>query len=145
MFKRKNFWRSLSLLSGLLVFSACSQFSQNSQEASEPKRRLSDYISKSFAVSSEADRAQLLTYLTGDAKTRLAAWSDEQFRQAFIDSKRQFQKLLIREVKREGCESNQSQTLRDDSRRWCLVHQRCSKHQRAGRIRERTFSALDSH
>ncbi len=64
-----------------------------------PKRRLEEYISRSFAVKSAADRQQLVSYLTGDAKGRLASWSDEQFLQAFMDSKRQFLKLALSEVK----------------------------------------------
>ncbi|MEK6706301.1 MAG: hypothetical protein AAB116_25860 [Candidatus Poribacteria bacterium] len=64
-----------------------------------PKHRLNEYISKSFAIRSASDRNQLLEYLTGDAKRRLLAWSDEQFRQAFMDSKRQFVKLIWSEVK----------------------------------------------
>jgi hypothetical protein len=62
-------------------------------------KQLADYISKSFAVRSPEDRSQLLAYLTGESKNRLSAWSDEQFRQAFVDSKRQFLKLLVREMK----------------------------------------------
>lgn len=41
----------------------------------------------------------MLNLLTGEAKTRLASWSEDQFRQAFIESKRQFLKLLFRETK----------------------------------------------
>ena len=41
-----------------------------------------------------------MTYLTGEAKARLSAWSEDQFRQAFIDSKRQFLKLAFKEAKK---------------------------------------------
>lgn len=65
----------------------------------DPKRRLSEYISRSFSVKDLNDRQALAGYLSGDARNRLAAWSDEQFREAFIVSKRQFVKLTFREVK----------------------------------------------
>lgn len=68
-------------------------------DANDPKQRLTDYISTSFSVHDTADRAKLQNYLTGGAKNRLVSWSDEQFRQAFVDSKREFVKLAIREVK----------------------------------------------
>ena len=66
----------------------------------DPKRRLTEYISKSFAVSGVSDKKSLESYLTGDARARLAAWSDEQFETAFIRSKRQFVKLVVREMKK---------------------------------------------
>lgn len=68
-------------------------------DSTDPKDRLTAYISKSFAINSVEDRRTLESYLTGDAKFRLQAWSDEQFSKAFIESKRQFIKLGIKEVK----------------------------------------------
>lgn len=65
----------------------------------DPKRSLSDYISQSFAIKNVEDRATLLNFMTGEVKTRLGGWSDDQFREAFIDSKREFIKLSFREVK----------------------------------------------
>src|SRR5687767_14231912 len=66
----------------------------------DPKRLLSDYVSKSFAVDDVKDRQELSGFLTGDAKNRLASWSDEQFRQAFMDTKRELLKLLVTESKK---------------------------------------------
>jgi hypothetical protein len=84
--------------SGLLVLlaSACTLDGGRSED---PKRRLTEYISRSFVVKAPGDRASLMPYLTGESKRRLVAWSDEQFRQAFIDTKRVFVKLAMREVK----------------------------------------------
>lgn len=65
----------------------------------DPKRRLTDYISLSFNLKGPEDRSMLLDFLTGETKTRLEAWSDEQFKQAFLESKRQFQRLVIVETK----------------------------------------------
>jgi hypothetical protein len=69
------------------------------QAAKDPKQKLSDYITKSFSVKSLEDRNELLGFLTGEAKARLASWSDDQFREAFVDSKRQFSKFAVKEVK----------------------------------------------
>jgi hypothetical protein len=64
-----------------------------------PKQRLEQYISKSFAVNRVEDREELVKYLVGPTKIRLASWSDEQFRRAFIETQRNFIRLLIREIK----------------------------------------------
>ena len=80
----------------LFTFSACTERRGND---ADPRKRVTDYISKSFAVREESDRESLLEQLTGDAKYRLAAWSDEQFKAAFIDSKRTFVNLQFHDVK----------------------------------------------
>jgi hypothetical protein len=77
-------------------FAACTETTDMSHD---PKKVLNDYISHSFSVRTPSDRQVLLSYLARDAKTRLAAWSDEQFQEAFIDSKRQFVKLVFTESK----------------------------------------------
>ncbi len=69
------------------------------QGANDPKSRLQDYISQSFAISGPQDREALSRFLIGPAKTRLAAWSDDQFRTAFLENRRQFVKLVFSEVR----------------------------------------------
>ncbi len=91
------FFITIALFSHLL--GCTSKPDATSGSANDPKNRLNEYISKSFSVKSLEDRQTLATYLTGEARNRLSAWSDEQFRQAFIESKRQFLKLAFREVK----------------------------------------------
>jgi hypothetical protein len=85
-----------TLVIALASFAGCKT---NRENPGDPKAQLRDYISASFNAREPQDREKLMSYLTGAAKTRLAAWSDEQFRQAFVDSKRQFMKLTFREVK----------------------------------------------
>lgn len=89
----------LSILFVLTILNACTQ---KPEGTSDPKKELTDYISKSFSVKSVADKKLLLAHLTGETKSRLAAWSDEQFQSAFIDTKRQFVKLQIKEVKKNS-------------------------------------------
>jgi hypothetical protein len=81
----------------LLGTSACTQSSKLA--SSDPKRVLTDYISKSFAVKGIEDRVELVSFMTGEVKARLAGWSEEQFRGAFVESKREFIKLSYRETK----------------------------------------------
>jgi len=83
----------------LIVLLAGSSCTKKVVGDNDPKQRLTDYISTSFSVRETSDRSKLTGYLTGGAKNRLVSWSDEQFRLAFVDSKREFVKLAIREVK----------------------------------------------
>ena len=84
--------------SALLLCVVALGCNRGSQDEADPKNRLRDYISKSFAVKAPSDRAELSAYLTGDAKIRLTAWSDDQFISAFIDQKRKFVKLAVKEI-----------------------------------------------
>jgi hypothetical protein len=89
----------LPFLAGLALTIAVFGCTQKQEGQSDPKRRLNEYISQGFAVKGVQDRTQLVSYLTGEAKTRLESWSDDQFRQAFIESKRQFVRLAFKELK----------------------------------------------
>lgn len=90
------YMRSIALILLCAGWISCKPMQTGSND---PKRRLSDYVSSSFAVKSPSDKKLLLDFMTGDAKARLLSWSDDQFRQAFIDSKRQFLKLSFKDVK----------------------------------------------
>lgn len=68
---------------GLVFFALLASCSSSKSGSGDPKSRLQDYISQSFAVTSAQDRDSLSRFLTGPAKTRLAAWSDEQFKSVF--------------------------------------------------------------
>jgi hypothetical protein len=65
----------------------------------DPKARLKEYIDRSFRITKPEEKAVLASYLTGEAKTRLENWSPDQFRDAFMESKRELLSLSIREVK----------------------------------------------
>ncbi len=93
----KKWFQFVAVTTSLMMFAiGCPK---NSNNVNDPKQRLIDYISQSFAIKEAADRSKLIAFLTGGAKNRLLAWSDEQFKEAFVDSKRQFIKLSIREIK----------------------------------------------
>lgn len=87
---------------GVVLIVAASACSGKGSNGTDPKEVLSDYIGQTFSAQSPSDRAKLLSSLTSEAKSRLEAWSDEQFRQAFIEKKRKFVKLTYLEVKGRG-------------------------------------------
>jgi hypothetical protein len=91
--------RFLSSVVALILGANLVSCTKYSSQTEDPKRRLTEYISRSFSVKSPEDKTQLLNYLTGEVKDRLSSWSDDQFREAFLDSKREFLKLSFREVK----------------------------------------------
>lgn len=90
------------LLFALTLFVMISGCTLGKEGSNDPKKRLNEYISRSFSVKSVQEREEMMGYLSGQAKTRLAAWSEDQFRQAFIDSKRTFVKLAFTEMKSRG-------------------------------------------
>ncbi len=92
---RRKFLLPVLLLAAVFA-GACSP---RGEFREDPKKRLTDYIAKSFAVKNVEDRKALQSYLGGTAKVRLSAWSDDQFQQAFIESKRKFLCLVFLEVK----------------------------------------------
>lgn len=91
--------RFCSLAPILLIAISITSCSKKHEGQGDPKKTLTDYISTSFSVREVSDREKLNAYLTGGAKNRLVSWSEDQFRQAFVDTKREFVKLAIREVK----------------------------------------------
>ncbi len=92
-------FRSIAIVFLICISGAASSCTNGEKGLDDPRRQLTDYISKSFAVRTIDDRRELLDHLGGEAKSRLAAWSDDQFREAFIESKKQFIKLAIQETK----------------------------------------------
>jgi hypothetical protein len=88
-----------AILVGLLLLGIGASCQKKPQGDGSPKELLQGYISKSFSVQGPEDRRELITFLTGEAKSRLSAWSDDQFKQAFIENKRQFVKLVIQDTK----------------------------------------------
>jgi hypothetical protein len=86
-----------TLVVSVLLISACTS---KKSDLATPSKVLESYIEQSFNVRTLEDRQQLLKFLTGDTKNRLAAWSDEQFLKAFVESTRKFKRLKILESKK---------------------------------------------
>ncbi|MGK5084898.1 hypothetical protein WDW37_16545 [Bdellovibrionota bacterium FG-1] len=98
IFNKAVAWFALALV---FLPAACTHKTESPED---PKGRLNSYISQSFAVKGPQDRKELATFLTGESKVRIESWSDEQFRQAFVESKRQFIKLAFKELKSVSAE-----------------------------------------
>jgi hypothetical protein len=79
-----------------LAFAGC--VNQKAQTG-DAKQCIVDYINKSFSIKKLSERSQLEAFLTGEAHTRMKAWSEAQFYRAFIESKREFGKLVFKETK----------------------------------------------
>ena len=93
---RKSLSMVLQVTMLLALFSGCTT---KEETPNDPKKVLNAYISKSFAVKQTSDKDELVSYLTRDARARLSAWSEDQFRAAFIENKRDFVKLVFTESK----------------------------------------------
>lgn len=83
----------------LLLFIGIAACSTRNETFDQPKQVLTEYIQRSFNVTQSTDKAKLLELLTGDAKNRLSMWSDEQFIESWVNSKRKFSKLKIHDQK----------------------------------------------
>lgn len=79
-----------------LVFTSCTK----NVTKNEPNNRLEEYISKTFNVKRAEDKAGLDSFLTGKARALFLGWSEQQFSDAYIDSKRKFILLRIKETKK---------------------------------------------
>ena len=80
----------------VLSFAACTE----NLGDSSPAKVLESYVQTSFNATQIADKKKMEELLTGDSKTRLQAWSDEQFMKAFVDSKKVFKGLKVLESKK---------------------------------------------
>jgi hypothetical protein len=94
-----SFFREFKGLLSVMFLLICASCISTSNHGEDPKGRLTDYISKSFSVKNMSDRAVLAQYLVGDVKARLEGWSEEQFKDAFINTKRDFIKLSFKDTK----------------------------------------------
>jgi hypothetical protein len=77
----------------LMMLSACTDFSSEVT----PAKVLENYIQISFNATSLEDKKKMEEMLTGDTRTRLVSWSDEQFSKAFLGANKKFQGLKILE------------------------------------------------
>ncbi|MBY0469770.1 hypothetical protein K2X30_01290 [bacterium] len=96
MCSKKAWMIPVSFLLASVVLSSCNS---GANRTGDPRGRLNSYISDSFSVKSVSDRKTLEQYLTGNAKKRLEAWSDEQFLEAFVDNKRKHLSHSFRDIK----------------------------------------------
>ncbi len=68
--------------------------------ANQPKAVLTDYVQLTFNIKSYDERNKLSAYLEGDLKTKVQGWTEAEFKEAFIDSKRVFEKMTFTDIKK---------------------------------------------
>lgn len=88
-----------SCLLAVVVFGC----TQNTQKDS-PQKTLSEYVARSFAIKSLEDKAKLLELTTGEVKTTLEKLDENSFRHYFIDGKKQFIALKVRDERKLDAE-----------------------------------------
>ncbi len=86
----------MMILVGAIHLSGCTERTLDNS----PSKVLENYIKTSFSVTGIQDKHKMEDLLTGDTKSRLMSWSDEQFLKAFVEVKRTFQSLKILETKK---------------------------------------------
>jgi hypothetical protein len=80
----------------LLIVSACTPTLIDNT----PTKVLESYIQISFNAKGLEDKHKMEELLTGDTRSRLVSWSDEQFEKAFVESDKKFQNLKVLENKK---------------------------------------------
>ena len=66
-------------------------------EESTPVRTLEKYVKTSFQATGAQDKRVMESLLTGDTRSRLEAWNDDQFQKSFVEQKKTFKELKILE------------------------------------------------
>jgi hypothetical protein len=86
----------------LVAAGACSWSPRESldpKKLAQPQARLTEYVSRTFAIRTPEDRSKLVELMTGKVKERMLAWSREEFKAFFLDRQREMLKFLIKDVK----------------------------------------------
>ena len=95
-------WNKVSLILsmlGVVVFgSSCT--SNKVTGTNTPQKVLSDYVARSFSVQGVPEKPKLLELATGEVKETLEKMSDAEFRAYFVDSKREFTGLKVRDERK---------------------------------------------
>ena len=91
----RRHWMAFGVVCAMSL-SACSERLSDST----PAKVLDSYVQTSFNVKGPEDKKKMEDLLTGDTKTRLSTWSDEQFMKAFVETKKKFGGLKILESKK---------------------------------------------
>ena len=118
-----------NLIAILMLLPACTVGSSDEN----PAKVLEGYIRVSFSATSVEDKKKMEEMLTGDTKSRLMAWSDEQFAKAFLGGAKRFRELRILENNKVSDrevaityelsyeEGSQDKTTRTTQRKLCAI------------------------
>lgn len=89
-------FRKLTLIAMIAMATGCTK----SSDKISPQGTLSDYVSRSFGLKSPGDKSRLLELTTGQVRTALEGLDDASFKASFIDTKKEFVSLKIRDERK---------------------------------------------
>lgn len=93
-------WTKTLAVAALASVMACT--GGNKGGAETPQRVLSEYVSRSFAVKAPVEKSKLLELTTGEVKKAIEQLDEAAFRSYFIDSKRDFLGLKVKDERKVG-------------------------------------------
>ena len=65
-----------------------------------PQKTLTEYVSRTFSLKNPSDRQKLVELSTGQVRAALEALDDQKFKAFFVDSKREFVSLKVRDERK---------------------------------------------
>ncbi len=83
----------------MFCFSGCQK---NTNNLNVPRQVLKEYVERSFRVNSLNDKEQLMNLTTGTVRDMLSHLSDDDFRRDFLEKKRHFVDLKIKDERPLG-------------------------------------------
>jgi hypothetical protein len=93
-------YRSLVAL-GIILLGLISGCSKTTNKNS-PQSTLSEYVARTFAIKSSSDKLQLTELTTGQVRELLEKVTDDEFKNNFLEHKKQFVSLKIRDERKVG-------------------------------------------
>ncbi len=89
-----NNFLKVTCVIAVILFGACTG---SKLQNGAPKDVLTEYVSRSFAVKSLADKVKLVELTTGEVKKVLEEMKDESFQQYFVAQKKEFISLKVKD------------------------------------------------
>lgn len=84
----------------IFIMTLISCTNKMASQPNSPQHTLSEYVSRSFGVTAQIDKNKLLELTTGEVKKAIESLSDAQFRSNFLESKREFKSLKIKDERK---------------------------------------------
>lgn len=95
-------WTKILAVAALASVMACTGGNKGGLET--PQKVLSEYVSRSFAVKAPVEKSKLLELTTGEVKNAIERLDEAAFRSYFIDSKREFLGLKVKDERNVGAD-----------------------------------------
>jgi len=95
MFIKMKLLTCFGILASLMLLGSCTNAKKQT-----PQETLSEYVSRSFGVATQNDKAKLAELATGQVKAALDSLNDEEFKKNFVDTKRELVALKIKDERK---------------------------------------------